>query len=189
MSGGSGGGAISYSTDEITTGGLWLDNKPLYQKTIIIPAIEAGSTTTNIADLATDGIETIAKFEGVLQRDHFVYPLGFETVSSSVYKADFYLNITNDSLTVRTNSNTAISGGHVTIWYTKTADAPVDPDDGYANFFDSNDNAVIDADGYVFRVVDPESNPDYVEGYARLVDSTGDNFNDSENNRFLTEVF
>lgn len=150
VSGGSG-SAVSYYTDEITTGGLWLDNKPLYQKTIIIPAIEAGATTTNIADLATDGIETIAKFEGVLLRDHLVYPLGFETVSSTVYKADFYLNITNDSLTVRTNSNTAISGGHVTIWYTKTADVPVDPDDGYAFLIDSEGNSFITADGEIFK--------------------------------------
>lgn len=185
VSGGGTGGSIDYSTEEIPTGGKWIDKKPIYRR-VFVGSVKSSTT----ADIATNiGFETVISLEGFLSYTSsagaFIQrPLNYfnsASLHSRLYTGD------GDGGKIQAYSTQA---GNVLVImeYTKIGDSPIEDADGYANFFDSNDNAVIDADGYVFRVVDPESNPDYVEGYARLVDSTGDNFNDSENNRFLTGV-
>lgn len=145
-------GVTNYSLDEIATGGLWVDNKPIYKKTVMIPAVSAGSTKSNIASLDTGGIDTLIKYSGALCRNdgNLIYPLGFDTAGSTAYKADFYINKSEDGITVRTNSNTAISGGHVTIIYTKIADAPIDPNAGYTYLTDVEGSYFITSDGKNF---------------------------------------
>lgn len=119
-------GVTNYVSEEVPTGGTWIDGKPIYRKVIAVPAVKKGSTATGIAEIGTSGMDTIVCFYGVLRRGSgggIYYPLGFETAGTSVYKADFYISAGGDTLTVRTNSVTDIAGGHVIVEYTRTADA------------------------------------------------------------------
>jgi len=63
---GGGGGAVSYTTEEVPTGGTWVDGKPIYRKVITTaPTLtsSSGIYTYDFAETIT-GVETVVEMKG-----------------------------------------------------------------------------------------------------------------------------
>ena len=116
-------GGTIYSTDEQVIG-LWLDKKPLYQKTI-----DCGTLPNNTSKSVAHGISNI---------DNIVNAYGFaKTPSANQTPLPFVNNTTvgsqvavfadDTTIVLRTSDNkTPYTISYVTLQYTKTTDAPLD---------------------------------------------------------------
>ena len=109
----------SYSTNEVKTGGKWIDGKPIYRKTISCGALP-NNTTKNVAH-GISNLERVIKTEG--------YSVGTAGSAGSFIPVPYvsgvpmamYVDMTNLVLqTSGTYSN--YSDTYVTIEYTKTTD-------------------------------------------------------------------
>lgn len=110
---------IIYSDTERVVG-VWRDNKPLYQKTVYVGSISAGSGVSLAHNIAN--IDTIANYEGI----------GFNTVESRwntlprvdddvTYQRGLAVGATNIVIWGASNVQ-AMTNVSVTIWYTKSTD-------------------------------------------------------------------
>lgn len=110
---------IIYSDTERVVG-VWRDNKPLYQKTVYVGSISAGSGVSLAHGIAN--IDTIANYEGI----------GFNTVESRwntlprvdddvTYQRGLAVGSSNIVIWGAGNTQ-AMNNVSVTIWYTKTTD-------------------------------------------------------------------
>lgn len=80
--GGSGGAGVNYSTSEINTGIKYIDNKPVYQKTIVL------NNATNGTVLAT-GVEHVIECSGYVTDSsgtEVCIPYAVSTTSAGVWK-------------------------------------------------------------------------------------------------------
>ena len=115
-------GGTIYSEDEQCIG-LWLDNKPLYQKTLVYNKTNIqGNTTFDITSDLTD-IETIYDFKSSID-----YSVGSATATEY---ADNYAVLTKDGSSYKIKlaiGGTTLTTADITITiqYTKTTDAPID---------------------------------------------------------------
>ncbi|MBO7714201.1 MAG: hypothetical protein J6S85_11560 [Methanobrevibacter sp.] len=102
--------ALSYSTTEQKTGGVWLDEKPIYRK--VVTGLNFGGTTNNWIDTGatlTNG-ETLIKTEAIRYSNNIYYILNI---------ISFRLNGNSiQYLTPTAHSNTNI----LIVEYTKTTD-------------------------------------------------------------------
>lgn len=120
-------GGTIYSEDEQVIG-LWTDNKPLYQKTVIIPTVTVNTTI----DIVT---------AGTISFDEIVSVSGFYDVAwsggGSVNELNTYVNANNYSYARTRDTNAvqfyskfesgmSLSNLKATITYTKSTDAPLD---------------------------------------------------------------
>lgn len=146
-------GVTNYTSDEIQTGGRWIDNKPIYRKTIELPPVDKGTTTTASVATVSDDIGRVIDFYGTVQRDNGVwYPLVFQSLSSQTgYAVDCYVK-GDGGVVLRTGTSTTLLGGYMVCLYTKESDEPIVPDDGSATLLDANGIALADADGTTFQV-------------------------------------
>lgn len=110
---------VIYSDTERVVG-VWRDNKPLYQKSVYVGSLSAGSGVSLAHNIAN--IDTIANYEGI----------GFNTVESRwstlprvdddvTYQRGLAVGVTNIVIWGASNVQ-AMTGVTVTIWYTKTTD-------------------------------------------------------------------
>lgn len=111
---------LDYSTDEVKTGELWIDGKPLYRKVFNFNS-PSDTNTTNVATISDLHIDTLV-------RDYFSINTGSNITTSS--------NNTNATIHIRLNYNntgdyiamTIINAAYnskptyVTLEYTKTTD-------------------------------------------------------------------
>ncbi len=158
-------GVTNYSDGEIATGGRWRDNKPVYRKTVMLPSVSKGSTSTTTRAVISQDIEHVIGFYGMMQAtDGIWYPLNFRSVSSSAYVVDCYVK-SDGGVVLRTGSSTALSGGYMVCLYTKKSDDPIESDDGTAALIDSGGVAVADAGGtpYVARANNTDQ---YISAYT-----------------------
>lgn len=83
ISGGGGGGSgVNYSTNEVNTGVKYIDNKPVYQKTIVL------NNATNGATLAT-GVEHVIECSGYVTDSsgtEVAIPYAVSTTTAGVWK-------------------------------------------------------------------------------------------------------
>ena len=104
----------SYSTNEVKTGGKWIDGKPIYRKTIVFTNITLTSTPSQIgtADIPIGNI---------IKTEDFVFRGGLATVGSS-YKA-VYIEA-NGKIFANQTVSSYNDGWYIyfTIDYTKTTD-------------------------------------------------------------------
>lgn len=119
--GGSGTSLDNYSTKEQVVG-TWIDGKPLYQKTIKIPNIDKGMTSTKLYEHNIENIEYIFCIDAlvVILSTGFSYPVPFSWINNTdIFAA--YVNRT--SIGIR---NPRMDEGqvdfYITIKYTKTTD-------------------------------------------------------------------
>lgn len=103
---------VSYSTTEQDTGRLWVDGKPIYQKTFNLTC-----TTNQLdVDLTALSIENVVKIDGgVYSSSGSFVPFGYESATSVYTSSASNMHIYNAYFNERTS-------GHATIWYTKTTD-------------------------------------------------------------------
>ena len=108
--------AISYSTNEVKTGGKWIDGKPIYRKVVDFGALAAGSKTVahGISNLGD-----IIHISGVARSaDNTSLPLPY---ASSV-PVILYVNTTYVVVEISNNNYAGYTRSEITIEYTKTTD-------------------------------------------------------------------
>lgn len=130
------GGSINYSTEEVSTGGKWIDKKPIYQ-CVFQGSLDASTT----ADIATNiGFETVIRLEGFLSYTSSAgvliqRPLNYfnsTSLHSRLYTGD------GDGGKIQAYSTQA-GNVFVIMEYTKTGDAPIED-----NMEAILDNAILD---------------------------------------------
>ena len=108
--------SLSYSTDEVKTGGKWIDGKPIYRKVVNFGALVAGSKTvahgiSNIGDVIyVSGVARSA--------DNTSLPLPY----ASTVPIIVYVNTNNVVIEISNNNYAGYTRSEVTIEYTKTTD-------------------------------------------------------------------
>ena len=108
---------LSYSTDEVKTGGKWIDVKPIYRKTI-----SCGALPNNTAKNVAHGIENlgiVVSANGTAADNNTGVSIPIPYTSSNFI--GFYITKTN--ITIFTvHDDTSYTDTYVTIYYTKTTD-------------------------------------------------------------------
>lgn len=139
-------GVNIFVEDEIATGGRWIDNKPIYRRVISLPAVAADRTSTD-AVATIENLDQMIDFYGMVQRTSGMwYPLSFRAMGNvAAYAVDVYVK-QDGGVVLRTGTSTALNGGHMVCFYTRTIDQPIDPNAGYEYFIDLEDSYFITAD-------------------------------------------
>jgi hypothetical protein len=99
----------NYSTGEVRCG-TWIDGKPLYKRSVLIPSLV----------LPVDTWQSIGGFGSIASLDTVVKMLISGSLSCSDLQAR--KNTTDDRLQLLTNTAINVSNGILTVWYTKTTD-------------------------------------------------------------------
>lgn len=104
----------SYSTEEVKTGGTWIDGKPIYRKTLVFTNITLSSTPTQIGT-------TDIPIGNIIKTEEFISRSDLTTVGSS-YKA-VYIE-TGGAIYANQSISSYNDGWYIyfTIEYTKTTD-------------------------------------------------------------------
>lgn len=107
--------AISYSTNEVKTGGKWIDGKPIYKKTFVFTNITLTTGTTT--QIGTTDIP----IDNIIKTEDFVLKSDLATVGSS-YKS-VYIEY-NGKIFAKQDLSSYADGWYIyfTIEYTKTTD-------------------------------------------------------------------
>lgn len=143
-------GVTNFDAQETPTGGRWIDNKPIYRRVISLPAAAAGRTSTDSV-AAIEDLDQLIDFYGVVQRSTGAwYPLSYRAMGNvAVYAVDVYVK-KDGGVVLRTGTSTALNGGHLVCFYTRASDAPVQEDDGYADFLDNDGQSFLGSGGISF---------------------------------------
>ena len=137
-------GVNIFSEDEVLTGGRWIDGKPIYTRVI---AFRGAASETMHSAPAPEGVETLwidpsASF--CVNSNGYVYPVSH---TSSADARTFVAHYYKTDNTVRAGTYAGNSADmYVKIFYTKAADAPFDPNEGYTYFTDIEGNYFVTAD-------------------------------------------
>ena len=110
-------GTNSYSTDEVKTGGKWIDGKPIYKKTISCGALPNKAIKT-VAHNITD-LDLVTKCYGTARNGEYriILPNPGNVSSSTI---EVYVNDTE--IVIQTNSDRSKYNSYITIEYTKATD-------------------------------------------------------------------
>lgn len=107
-------GVTNFSTDEVETGGTWIDGSPLYTRTIVVTITSTGSTDS--AAILGD-VDKILNFSGVLVSSNGSQrPINW-SYSSSLY-CGVYRFANNSYITINSGET---GTAYVTILYTKVS--------------------------------------------------------------------
>ena len=112
---------VIYSTEEREVG-VWVDNKPLYCKTIDTGAIPSSGTKT-----VTHGIQNIdflVTYSGIAYDDNGMDYRILPYVAFSNWSISLYADITNVYIGVSQNWGDDFPNSYTTLYYTKTTDTP-----------------------------------------------------------------
>ena len=109
----------SYSTQEVKTGGTWIDGKPIYRKCYTEWSIYTKSISANLSNA---NVDKFVSMKGIVQGDGFVYDLNSYN-SSSIFVYVKY-DSSNDTFVNEIGSGYPASGSYITLYveYTKTTD-------------------------------------------------------------------
>lgn len=112
---------IPFSTTE-TRIGVWTDGKPLYRKTLNIPAIATGGTGT--IDLSSLKIESFfINFNKSYYKTGTTWlPLVRTHTTAVNSQIETRFNFSNNKVEFRCGSGVGIDNGIITVEYTKTTD-------------------------------------------------------------------
>lgn len=108
----------SYSTDEVLTGGTWIDDKPIYRKVIEITDTNSAFTYTH--NLSIDKYIR-HEFNGLIDDAKYIYSLNVNTIFGTGITLGDIVYITN-SISVENPNSLPISNAVLVLEYTKTTD-------------------------------------------------------------------
>lgn len=112
--------SLSYSTEEVNTGAVWIDGKPIYKKTIntgALPNATSKSVNHNISNL--DYVVLIFGVASVPSGNKI--PLPYIDQAIPTYSLTLYTTMTSVNMQTSTNRS-QYSKSYVTLFYTKTTD-------------------------------------------------------------------
>lgn len=111
-------GVTNYTTDEVKTGGTWIDGKPIYR--MIVTASGSLATGAVITSQSFAGVDTVISLSGALVRSDGVR-MAIPTFSGENYFVSCEIDASG---TMKLYKGTSITTGYiiVVVEYTKTAD-------------------------------------------------------------------
>lgn len=120
-----GGGGHTYSTTEQVIG-TWIDGKPLYEKTVTFGTVPAGSVNYLI-DFTILTVDNLINIDCIAYSSNSYFRLPVPLLQSEALFAEWGINMqafdkSTGKLRIDTGSSRTLSGGYVTIKYTKTTD-------------------------------------------------------------------
>ena len=111
----------SYSTDEVKTGGKWIDGKPIYRKVVNFGALP----NATIKEVSFDNInaDTFVKIEGIaMNNSGSAVTIPFADISAATQSIAIFINSSSVSINTGTTNRSDYTKCYVTIEYTKTTD-------------------------------------------------------------------
>ena len=109
-----------YSTEEIKTNKIWIDNKPIYRKVIDFGAFP--NTSDKYVDLNINDLDFIVSFQvlgyDTTNKNYFPIPNALTTGSPNLIDA----SIIGNQIRIRTQSNRSTFIAYPILEYTKTTD-------------------------------------------------------------------
>lgn len=120
-------GVTNYSTQEVNTGGTWVDGRPIYRKTFSLGAMSAGQSNNISIGLPSGSLDVVVSLRGMAQPDGGDYWLTIPNVDldqSEVWGIQLEVGSikTDAMITVAMGTVRSILRGYVTIEYTKNTD-------------------------------------------------------------------
>ena len=111
----------SYSTDEVKTGGKWIDGKPIYRKVVNFGALP----NATIKEVSFDNInaDTFVKIEGIaMNNSGSAVTIPFADTSAATQSITIFANSTSVSISTGATNRSDYTKCYITIEYTKTTD-------------------------------------------------------------------
>lgn len=112
---------VIYSTDEREVG-VWIDGKPLYQKTIDCGGLSSGNTTVNHNISNLDRV--VAIIGNCKNTSGIMYPIPLVQTGDAPMGYQVKVQVGTSVIVLSTNYATDINSVYVTLQYTKTTDTP-----------------------------------------------------------------
>lgn len=142
-------GVTLYSKDEVNTGGLWIDNKPIYRKVV---TANVTAVNTFVHTNAIEDVDTVVRVSSIFADTS--NEIGI--FSSHYYNAERYARCYYSKEAGRFRgvywSNYYTGTAHMIVEYTKIGDVVVDPSAQWVSFMDADTSAILTADGNTFKV-------------------------------------
>lgn len=114
-------GTNSYSTNEVKTGGKWIDGKPIYRKVVNFGALP----NATIKGVTFDNInaDTFMKIEGIaMSANSTAITIPFTDVSSTTQSISIFANSTSVSINAGSVNRSDYNKCYIILEYTKTTD-------------------------------------------------------------------
>lgn len=108
--------SLSYSTEEVKTGGVWVDGKTIYRKTVTFGALPNNTTKTVAHGISN--IDTMIDFYGIADDGTYFIPIPRVGISA-IDPVDIFCTRTDIYITTKYDA-TAYVKNYVTLEYTKT---------------------------------------------------------------------
>ena len=112
---------LSYSTDEVKTGGKWIDGKPIYRKVVDFGALP----NATIKGVSFDNInaDTFVKIEGIaMSNNGSAVTIPFADTSAATQSIAIFINSSSVSINTGATNRSDYTKCYITIEYTKTTD-------------------------------------------------------------------
>lgn len=110
---------VSYRTEEQVVG-TWIDNKPLYQKTVYVPSLPNNSS--NSTPHGISNIKLVADVRGTIIITDTVEWSGIPMVHTATIGNQVKINVNTTDIIIATGANRSTWSAYITIQYTKTTD-------------------------------------------------------------------
>jgi hypothetical protein len=111
-----------YSTSEVKTNGVWIDNKPIYRKVIDMGSLPSSASAPTINHNITN-IDKIISLYGIAMQSSgatlHIPHVGSENMSNNLYMA---LRATKEWVQIYVSRNASDYNAYVILEYTKTTD-------------------------------------------------------------------
>ena len=112
---------LSYSTEEVKTGGKWIDGKPIYRKVVNFGALP----NATIKGVSFDNInaDTFVKIEGIaMSNNGSAVTIPFADTSAATQSIAIFINSSSVSINTGATNRSDYTKCYITIEYTKTTD-------------------------------------------------------------------
>lgn len=113
--------ANSYSTDEVKTGGKWIDGKPIYRKVVDFGALP--NATIKVVSFDNINADTFVKIEGVAMNSNSnAITIPFTDTTLATQSISVFVNSTSISIEAGSVNRSDYNKCYITLEYTKTTD-------------------------------------------------------------------
>ena len=111
----------SYSTDEVKTGGKWIDGKPIYRKVVDFGALP--NATIKEVSFNNINADTFVKIEGIaMNNSGSAVTIPFADTSAATQSIAIFINSSSVSINTGATNRSDYTKCYITIEYTKTTD-------------------------------------------------------------------